>query len=82
VSDRDYFFGTEGGLEPAVRAAAILCALYYAVDVLEVFPDEPANAWVVGNALFCAVGKDVPSFRAADRNVVDVRYGDVGYLWL
>jgi hypothetical protein len=82
MTDCDYFVGAEGGLETAVRAAAILGALYDAVYVLEVFPDKAANAWVFGDALLSAVGKEIPPLWTADGYVVDVGNCDVGYFGL
>ena len=55
VSNNGDFFGTYGRLESTVGAAAILGTLYYAVDILEMLPDESADAWVLGNAFFFTV---------------------------
>ena len=55
VSNNGDFFGAYGRLESAVGAAAILGTLYYAVDILEMLPDESADAWVLWNAFFFTV---------------------------
>ena len=57
MADHDYFFSTQGGLEAAEGATTVFDVLYYAIEVLEVFPDEAANAWIIRNAFFGAVGK-------------------------
>ena len=56
--------------------------LHDTINALEMFPDEPANAWVVQYAFLCAIWKKVTSFWAVDRDVVDVGNGGIRNLWL
>ena len=78
MADHDYFFSTQGGLEAAEGATAIFDALYYAVEVLEVLPDEAANAWVVRDAFFGAIGQHISLCRTADQDIVNVGNSCIG----
>ena len=82
MSDCHYLFSTKGGLEAAVCASAVFGMLDYMVNVLEVLPDEPADAWVLGDAFFCAVRKYISSVRATDRDVIDIWNCYIWDLWL
>ena len=82
MSNCNDLFSTQSGFESAECAAAVLDVLHDMIDALEMFPDEPANAWVVWYAFLCAIRKKVMSFRAMDRDVVDVGNGGIGNLWL
>ena len=61
---------------------AIFHALNNAVEVLEVFPDESADAWVLGNGFKGTVLENISRFRPFDWNIVDERYCDVRCFFL
>ena len=82
MSDCNNLFGAQSGFEFAECAAAVLDVLHNAIDALEMFPDEPANTWVIQYVFLRAVQKKVTSFWAADRNVINVGNGGIENLWL
>jgi len=73
VSDRNYFFCIEGGLEATECAAAVFDVLDDTVEVLKMFPDKVADAWVVGDVFIYAIQEDVCFCWATNWDVVDVR---------
>jgi hypothetical protein len=76
VPNRDDFIGAEGRLEAAERAAAVLDALDYAIEVLKMFPDKATYARVGGDVLVGAVCESVSLRRTTNRDVINV--GDCG----
>ena len=76
--DCDDFFGTQRGLDSAESASAILDVLHDSIEVLEVFPDKTANAWIVRYAFFGAIREEILLRGTSDRNVVDIRDSSVG----
>ena len=77
VSDCDDFFGAQCGLDSAEGASAILDTLHDSIEVLEVFPDKTADAWIVRYAFFGAVWKEILLRGTSDRNIVDIRDSSV-----
>ncbi len=55
VSDCYDFFGTQDQLWSTEGATAVLDVLHNSVEALKLFPDESADAWVVGNVLLSAI---------------------------
>ena len=82
MSDCHYLFSAKGGLKATVCASAVFSTLDYADNVLEVLSDEPADAWVLRDAFFCAVGKYISGVGAVDQNVIDVWNCYIWDLWL
>ena len=57
-------------------------ALDYSIETLEVFPNKSTDTVVVGMCFVGTVGQDISSGRTADRDIVDVQNGGMGYLGL
>ena len=72
MSNCNDFSGTQRGLDSAEGASAILDALHDSIEVLEVFPDKTADAWIVQYAFFGAVRKEILLCGTSDQNVIDI----------
>ena len=82
VSDDEELFRDEQRLLARKRTAAIFHASDDASDVLEVLPDESANARVLGTAFPVAISCAIVGRWPLDRDVVDIRNGPLRSLSL
>ena len=82
VSNNDHFQDTEDALGAGPCAADIYHSLDKVGKVLEVFPDEPADAWVVGNSFVPSAGQFVVGDRTFDTSIVKEGDGYMGDLRL
>ena len=64
-------------LDAGERSSAVLHALYDSVEVLEMFPDEAANARIFGNCFVRSIGLDISCRRTFEGNIVDIRNRDM-----
>jgi hypothetical protein len=71
------FFHTKSHLKTGEGAARILHALDYAIDILEVLPNEEANTGIFGDSLVGTIRLAIIGVGSLNREIIDKRNGDM-----